>query len=97
MNNSKHTPGEWTVDYDHNQNFTDIIKVNVIAGKKKIFSASNGGGDFEEQEANAKLIAAAPELLEVLEKIKEWHTMAKIARPKFPSEILFAIIKKATE
>ena len=70
----KHTPAPWTVKSPTNikgdgwtrimSNGVQIAKVNAVhpAGKRE-------SGDFEQETANARLIAAAPELLEALQEI----------------------------
>lgn len=55
---SKHTPGDWR-----------FINRNTIATKTEIIAVINQDKTFEEFEANAHLIAAAPELLKALKKI----------------------------
>ena len=57
----KHTPGPWTVDkyYRHDKEIF-ILEPSVSVNYDDV--------DHEEQEANARLIAAAPELLEVLKE-----------------------------
>ena len=79
---TKHTPGPWSVvEHDH------AICVQTESPKKSKFSASRyavvGGFDrsdpkqLEEARANARLIAAAPELLDALKaaqkKGSRWH------------------------
>ena len=88
---SKPTPGPWTIKYAY----------NVMAGGRAVANAgihSNNCDDRrveEENKANARLIAAAPELLEALEDIEmetraggQW-TVAEI------NEVAKAAIKKA--
>jgi hypothetical protein len=61
-----HTPGPWTTEHPFNLNLTDRSKRGVYSGDKKNWSMIaeiNGGGGLP-IEANARLIAAAPELLE---------------------------------
>jgi len=62
---SKHTPGPWKVKYG----------INVFGGKR---SVANCGGytsntspdnDLAENEANARLIAAAPDMLAMLKTV----------------------------
>jgi len=59
---TKHTQGIWTVGAnvanDYEPRYTE-----VLSGEKRIAKASYGK-DWEEHQANARLIDAAPELLE---------------------------------
>ncbi len=55
---TKHTPGPWKVDGD-----TYITAHSLIIAHCK----QNGSLKLEDAQANARLIAAAPELLEALE------------------------------
>lgn len=60
---SKHTPGPWT-GYPAN------ISPNIEADGKCIAQVNPHNGDSEERRtANARIIAAAPELLEALKSI----------------------------
>jgi hypothetical protein len=63
---SKHTPGPWVVD--------PRAKLRVFAANKATV-ASAGCTDTERSswEANARLIAAAPELLEALQLMLDAH------------------------
>ena len=58
---SAHTPGPWVYDFDPDGNrhvvYSDDGKVTELR--------------FKDAEANARLIAAAPDLLEVLQELKE--------------------------
>ena len=56
---SKHTPGPWIVG-GHGQ---------VVAPGKLVVNMTINGGTYEETKANARLIAAATAMLELLEKI----------------------------
>jgi hypothetical protein len=67
MNESNHTPGEWEIrdnDYFPNQ------KTIETDGSSRVIAVIDKSD--EEDLANARLIAAAPELLEVLEKWAEF-------------------------
>ena len=61
----KHTEGKWIVDRK-SETFTEIT---VCTEQMDICTVLCIDIDYEEAEANAKLIAAAPELLEVLKNI----------------------------
>jgi len=69
---------------------------NVRCGNLTIANCSSGqNGDNEEEEfANAKLIASAPEMLEMLEKCKK--SFDNLNQPFISSDIQ-QLIKKATE
>jgi len=58
---SNHTKGQWKVSFEANNNFA-VISNDVTV-------AISGESDCHQNEANAKLIASAPELLETLDKI----------------------------
>lgn len=65
-NATKHTPGPWTVEHDGPSLAFVTAKAETITGAKWGIVCSVTS-DFEHGEANARLIAAAPELLEALE------------------------------
>jgi hypothetical protein len=83
----KHTPGPWRVD----SHFNIFYKDAMVA-----FPCISGGLD---QKANARLIAAAPELLEALEnllKAVEWtetkpvHHLTSLGRGMAKAKIAIA-------
>jgi hypothetical protein len=57
MNEAKHTPGPWQIDREFDQ-------VHIIAGRAAVARVMHGR---EDGEANARLIKAAPNMLETLE------------------------------
>jgi hypothetical protein len=67
---SKHTPGPWHLDFDE---AIESTYVSISAAKHKSLAEVVWRFATEEQspnlEANAHLIAAAPELLEALERL----------------------------
>ncbi len=78
MSNGKHTPGPWFYNDGENgkyfphvvvggddSNASDSIVVNSARGK-------NGGATMSEHQANAKLIAASPDLLEAAKIGLKW-------------------------
>ena len=85
----KHTSGEWRVYAELN-----------VENQNGEFIASCGvnGRDIEENMANAKLIAAAPDLLEACLGFKEFVFSSKYPEPPKEIKDLFdSAIKKATE
>lgn len=70
MKNQKHTPGPWTVEKFTRENDWDRMRARVTDGQDTIAQLFDSA--FEDRNhANARLIAAAPELLEALEQILE--------------------------
>lgn len=73
---SKHTQGSWKVDgitelciYDVDSRFIGLASITSIKGSNDTYNEA-----YEEAKANARLMAAAPELLEALEAIqKHWN------------------------
>ena len=65
--NAKHTPGPWIAAIEPG--------ISTVGNKCKVFSAKSAffaiidGGEYSEGCANARLIAAAPELLEALQQV----------------------------
>lgn len=53
-----HTPGPWTLD----------AEIGVVFGRDGKPIQTGGGGCGKETQANARLIAAAPELLSLMKK-----------------------------
>lgn len=59
---NKHTAGPWTVEYDNSET---LQWYNV--GPARVYHNYNNELEEETAQANARLIASAPELLEALE------------------------------
>ena len=64
---SKRTPGEWKVGSESFNKKLVISQTGVVVADCS--TANRGGGDDEEKLANARLIAAAPEMLAALERL----------------------------
>ena len=58
---SNHTPGPWKVEPIHRD--------RVVAGNFRFLPANDRGAPMEEWQANARLIAAAPDLLDLAKNI----------------------------
>lgn len=91
---NKHTPAPWTVN--------PKAKTNIRHGNLTIAncSSTHDGSREEEEIANAKLIAAAPELLEALMEyvnLQQGHISKLTTTPSQRLEKGIAAIKKATE
>lgn len=70
---TKHTPGPWAVDPDDSDYVIDATG-NHVCAMHACFSASTVDcGSRQDREANAHLIAAAPDLLEMLELMAAQH------------------------
>lgn len=63
---SKHTPGPWAANFEAGRY---VITYQAELGPRMALAIT--GGHFPDHEANARLIAAAPELLSVLLELKE--------------------------
>lgn len=90
MHEPTHTPGPWINDggivYGKN---TELVG----APSFDIYDAQSWPGHAEEAQANAKLIAAAPELLEALQHVLE--CMSQI--PDDVMDVIISAIRKATQ
>lgn len=67
----KHTPGPWLVDMD----------ANIMAGELRIgyVTGESESGDFTvADEANARLIAAAPDMLAILQRLLELNRDGRV-------------------
>ena len=67
--NAKHTPGPWSVKGDIG---TSVWAGPLFVGKTEWDLYSNCVNNREEAQSNARLIAAAPELLAALEAARLW-------------------------
>lgn len=89
MHESKHTPGPWSVDPDDREGME--WNIHIVAKDDRdmriCFMASNGP-----VEANAHLIAAAPDMLAILQRIA-------VSYPGYIPDFIegvYAVIDKAT-
>jgi len=75
MTNTQHTPGPWVMDDEYGTEIIGSGKIvavtmnQMLATKAQQKKGVLGFDDVEQIKANARLIAAAPELLEALERM----------------------------
>lgn len=88
----KHTPGPWSVQLVVKEDTGWKAMVNVGEGNKygnpicKVFMGGEGAlfSAKEDVEANAKLIAAAPDMYEIVKELYEFAMSTTIKGPIFP-------------
>lgn len=98
----KGTPGPWK--YDEGNSITaefGDVGICILEPIEKFWCGDvNRHPEGEEYEANARLIAAAPELLAVLEEVIAWadrECMPQRGKHDGPWEAIEAAISKATK
>lgn len=91
MSEGKHTPGPWLVtkEYDHND---DVIFAVEVEGGQRVCDLMT---DFPEDEANARLIAAAPDMLEALEGLVSYLDRTCLYEDSGAGARIVAAIRKA--
>lgn len=77
----KHTPGPWTVGAGGPSEFTILGDGEIQGGSIKGATLIACTEKCESERANAQLIAAAPELLEVLKQAEEQLRMVYVFAP----------------
>ena len=84
--NTQHTPGPWELSNDHKPSPYVIRQVGRFGGlaSVKFHGFNKTERAREEQTANARLIAAAPDLLEAL-KVTAW-SLLKYQPPRAPKD-----------
>lgn len=88
-----HTPGPWRVECG-----TLIVAGDVsLTRTAEAYSELKDGARFWETRANARLMAAAPELLAALEQAVEWAALNKQRAGTLDVDAMKAAIAKATE
>ena len=80
--NAQHTPGPWTVEELAAPKSMPLIAGPRMGDRMPLVATAEfsktGPIDHDQACANARLIAAAPELLEVLKSLREWDFGAAI-------------------
>ena len=100
---TKHTPGPWQIGYDYDGSISvdsvNPVRINLTTAGTVVIADICEHKDAEHfsSEANARLIAAAPEMLEALQLCR-WHMYEHASNtPDNAFEKLCAAIAKATE
>lgn len=92
---TQHTPGPWHTNNLYSKVLSEKLEICEVS-----VNAQNENFDYEQWRANAKLIAAAPELLNLIIQADAWLSMNLNPSPeeilKFRKSLQEAI-KKATE
>lgn len=93
--NTQHTPGPWNVFCAANAAFTRHPLIVSDAGE---VAKATWAGSEQQTNANARLIAAAPDLLAALQMVNRiWsHDQTANLAPDSPVAIVRAAIAKAT-
>lgn len=74
MSEAKFTKGPWIAFYPHELINSDHVSVESDDGKQICISEVYKS-NLDERTANANLIAAAPEMYEMLQAVNEWHIL----------------------
>ncbi len=90
VNEAKHTPGPWEANNGEGYSIWSIYAPSRSAIARVI-------GDGAETDANANLIAAAPELLEKCKKVRSWLLRLAENSEKQAVACGFETLKKAYE
>ncbi len=94
---TKHTPGIWYLSGKHTKYVEALLDNGFTQEVASVGPTLADGGYGEQQQANARLIAAAPELLEALQEV--FSLEASLLRNIYGSEFVEAAraaIAKAT-
>lgn len=93
MNDTKHTPGPW---FDR-ENLREPHLTVVREGGELLAVLMDSGEGYEVDEANALLIAAAPDMLAALMAVKEYGSHRETDDGVSTDYLVEAAIAKATQ
>ena len=100
---TKHTKGNWEIEYTNEvESHLDVFLRSQDGGRAIGWLYSKSLNSYEDEfKANAKLIASAPEMLEVLIDIRNWYEENQEKYLKEYTPVCFSkalsVIQKATE
>lgn len=94
---TKHTPGPWRIEIDDSPDAEWSRRYpNIIADEYEVVGTEGMYGDLETDMANARLIAAAPELLAALDMMERHFSRYDDTHNNLVLEQARAAIAKAT-
>lgn len=83
MAQTQHTPGPWMAKRAPDG------PIDIFDSRgRDVVTLYGGGVESESKEANARLIAAAPDMLVALKRLVEWNGKRGFASPEAPDELL---------
>jgi hypothetical protein len=88
MTNNQHTPGPWCVTHPYGEPGTYIEDPRTTALIAKVYTTDGITVDCGDTEANARLIAAAPYMLSVLELIAASRTSSAIVLRRYARDAI---------
>ena len=91
---AKHTPGPWSAVRWHDKD-TDQGGWNIAASGHLLPMSDMDSGDGDSSDANARLISAAPDLLEALERLLPYARYAFMQSDE-EEHLLEAAIERST-
>lgn len=93
MSELKFTPGPWN-QAKSTPSLIEVADGNTVAQSFEIYDGSNDTNRLQVMWANAKLIAAAPDMFEIIKELYDWAQDTQTFGPIYPK--LEAAYKKAT-
>lgn len=92
MSEMKHTPGEW---FTHREGFSTVYVESRIGGGliQEVAACGPTAAGSEQQEANARLMAAAPELMDALKALLNYDNLGAYERADVRQKARAAIAK----
>ena len=92
----KHTPGPWELGNPTSQLEFGVYATDKISGIRYFLANAEGHMGYKESLANARLIAAAPELLEALQSlVNQFLQRGVFTAPEHPDRIALALAESA--
>lgn len=97
LEETRHTPGPWEVEVGETSDVrygSAVVRVDVVKGGQRVAGVTIRPGS--RALSNARLIAAAPDLLDLVRRLREWDHLDTAGDGEFWKRELDAAIAKAT-